>query len=458
MTQSNLTYTLIGRQTVLLLLVLLTACTKKEDPVLPITFLGGTLNSAVLMDGATNVEPTVTIALTFSSRLDPAGFEQALNWQAADGTVIDPAIQYTGGSSRVELSATLERNTTYALTVAAGAIGRNGEELADDLSWSFTTVGDEIITEQAPCASASGDCLETISVNGSTIEVYRSFPLTAENRRWERLRHAIIVVHGQQRNADDYFQNMTTVLQQTDLSEETILLAPRFAGQGSASELFWTDRSWRIGANADNGSGISSFSAVDELMAFLGDAERFPVLEDVLISGHSSGGAFTHLYAVANTLDEDYPDLTIRYVVANSQYFYYPEDVRWDEETQAFVPINRASCPDYDEWPYGLSDVPDYLLGRERTMLNDAFAGKSVTYLLGTNDVVTTGSLNTRDCAAVLLGEHRYRRGQLMHQLMETYYPDTERHDRLDVPDMGHNAVDMYQSGEFRDWLSATFE
>lgn len=458
MTQSNLTYTAIGRQVVLLFLVLLTACTEKEDPVLPITFLGGTLNSAVLSDGATSVEPTLTIALTFSSRLDPASFEQALDWRAADGTMVDPDMQYTGGSSRVELSATLERSTTYELTVAAGTIGRNGEVLADDLSWTFTTQGDEIITEQSPCASASEDCLEMISVNGSTIEVYASFPLTAENRRWERLRHAVIVVHGQQRNADDYFQNWTTVLQQTDLSEETILLAPHFAEQGGSSDLFWTDRSWRIGANADNGSGISSFAVVDELMAFLGDEERFPVLEKVLITGHSSGGAFTHLYAVANTLHDDYPGLAIRYAVANSQYFYYPEDVRWDEGTQDFVSVNRAACPNYDGWPYGFADLPDYLSGRERSTLNAAFAAKPVTYLLGTNDVVTTGTLNTRDCAAVLLGEHRYRRGQLMHQLMETYYSDTEMHDRLDVPNVGHNAVDMYQSGVFRDWLSATFE
>lgn len=458
MTKSNFLYSVSGRQIVLLLLVLLTACTGKEDPVLPISLLGGTLNSAVLTDGATNVEPAVTISLTFSSRLDPAGFEQAVVWRATGGASVDRAIQYSASSSRAELSAILERNTTYELTIAATTIGRNGEKLDMPLSWTFTTVGDEVITEQAPCASASADCLEIISVEGSTIEVYGSFPLTAENRRWERLRHAIIVVHGQNRDADTYFQNLTTVLQQTNLAEETILLAPRFAEQGDATELFWTDRSWRIGADADNGSGVSSFSVVDELMTFLGNDERFPVLEEVLVTGHSSGGAFTHLYAVANTLGEDYPELDIRYVVANSQYFYYPEDVRWEEDTQDFVPVSAGACPDYDDWPYGFSALPAYLNGRDRNMLNEQFAAKAVTYLLGTNDVVTTGSLNTRDCAAVLLGEHRYRRGQLMHQLMEAYYTNTEKHDRLDVPDVGHNAVDMYQSSVFRDRLSAIFD
>jgi len=443
---------------ILLLLVLSTACTKKEDPVLPITFLGGTLNSAVLTDGAMNVQPEVTIGLTFSSRLDPSGFAQAVAWQTTSGASVSPTIQYTGGSSRAELSATLEQNTTYELTIAAEVIGRNGEALEMPLSWTFTTAGEDVITEQAPCASASDDCLEIISVSGSDIRVYGSFPLTAENRRWERLRHAVIVVHGQNRDADTYFQNLTTVLQQTSLSDETILLAPHFAEQGSTTDLFWTNRSWRIGANADNGSNISSFAVVDQLLTLLGDKERFPVLEDVLITGHSSGGAFTQLYAVANTLDEDFPDLTIRYVVANSQYFYYPEDVRWDEEAQDFVAVGADTCPDYDEWPYGFTSLPPYLAGSMRSERNAALAAKRVTYLLGTNDVVTTGSLNTRDCAAVLLGEHRYRRGQLMLQLMETYYTDTENHDRLDVPSVGHNAVDMYQSAVFQERLSAIFE
>ena len=214
----------------------------------------------------------------------------------------------------------------------------------------------------------------------------------------------------------------------------------------------------RVGENSDDAAGVSSFVVVDNLVERLSDAERFPVLEKVLVTGHSSGGAYTQLYAVANGQEDQVPDLRIQYIAANSQYFYYPEDVRWNPKTQSFEAVDANACPDYWFWPYGFSRVPDYLSGNDREEMDDRYARRRVTYLLGTDDVVTTGSLNTRDCAAVLLGEHRYARGQLIHELMETYFPDTEQHDRLDVPGVGHNATSMYGSGQFRQRLSELFE
>ncbi len=439
-------------------LAFLQNCTEEQEPVLPINFLGGTINSAVLSDGITGIEPEVTVSLTFSARLDPAAFEQAVQLAESNGGSTPFTVRYAAGSSRAELMASLDRSTTYRLSLAAGAIGANGEQLETGRDWTFTVVGEEVITEQAPCVTASAGCRETIPVGvSSSIEVYSSFPLLAENRRWENITNAIIVIHGQNRDADAYFQNLTNVLQQTGLSESTILLAPEFAEQGNGGALYWTDRRWRIGENSDDGAGVSSFVVVDELIERLADAELFPVLEKVLVTGHSSGGAYTQLYAVANGQEAQVPGLQIEYMVANSQYFYYPEDVRWDSNSESFVTVDANACPDFRYWPYGFSRVPDYLSGSDGEEVDSRYAQRKVTYLLGTDDVVTTGTLNTRDCAAVLLGEHRYARGQHIHELMETYFPDTEQHDRLDVPGVGHNATGMYGSGQFRQRLSEIF-
>ena len=240
-----LLYKFSYRLLLFLSLVLLTSCTEKEEPVLPINFLGGTINSASLTDGIMGIEPEVTIALTFSARLDPASFEQAVQLQETGGGGAPFTVRYAAGSSRAELIATLERSSTYRLSLSAGEIGANGERLEMPRDWTFTIVGDEVITEQAPCITASAGCRETIPIGASSsIQVYTSFPLLAENRRWEKITNAIIVVHGQNRNADDYFQNLTSVLEQTGLSESTILLAPHFAEQGSGNALFWTDRRW----------------------------------------------------------------------------------------------------------------------------------------------------------------------------------------------------------------------
>lgn len=454
-----LSYKFSYRLLFLLSLAWLTNCTEKEEPVLPINFLGGTINSAVLTDGIMGIEPEVTIALTFSARLDPASFEQSVQLDETGGGSATFSVRYAAGSSRAELIANLDRSSTYRLSLSAGEVGANGERLETPREWTFTTVGDEVITEQAPCITAAAGCRETIPIStSSSIQVFTSFPLLAENRRWEKITNAIIVVHGQNRNADTYFQDLTNVLQQTGLSESTILLAPHFAEQGSGDALFWTDRRWRIGENSDDASGVSSFTVVDDLIGRLGDTERFPVLEKVLVTGHSSGGAYTQLYAVANGQEEQFPGLQVLYMVANSQYFYYPEDVRWNSNTESFEAVDESACPDYRFWPYGFSRIPDYLSGNNQEEVNNRYAQRSVTYLLGTDDVVTTGSLNTRDCAAVLLGEHRYARGQLIHQLMETYFPESEEHDRLDVPGVGHNATSMYGSGQFQQRLSEIFE
>lgn len=441
------------------LVLLSSACEQEESPVLAINFLGGTINNAILMDGMEGVEPEVTIRLTFSAALAPASFRQKIELeQTSNGSRVSFSLQYAAGSSRADVTAILQRNTTYRLKLQEGVIGANGEQLDRSRQWQFSTIGEEVITEQAPCVNASPGCLESIPISGTfTNDVYSSFPLLAANRRWEKLTHAVIAVHGQNRNADDYFRFLTHALQQEGLSESTILIAPEFSDQGGGNSLYWSDRGWRFGENSDGGSSISSFSVVDALIEFLGNSEVFPVLETILITGHSSGAAFTHLYAVANDQEEKYPDHTFQYLAANSQYFYYPEDVRWNAVTKSFEAVDVNACPDFNFWPYGFSRLPDYLAGADRTAINHRFAKRSVTYLLGTDDVVTTGSLNTRDCGALLLGEHRYARGQLMHQLIETYYTASEQHERLDVPDVGHNAEEMYASTVFLQRLSDIF-
>ena len=449
---------LSGTPGLLLLMLWLVACAPEEEPVLLLNILGGTINGRTLTNGATQVDPEVRIDLTFSARLDPLRFERVLRLETESGDPVIPSITYAAGGSRAQISAQLSPAQSYRLTLNDEPIGAQGERLQAPASWRFTTMGSGIITEQAPCTSATSDCLEMVPVVGpQTLPVYGSFPLLAENRRWERLRYAVIAIHGQNRNAGDYFQYVTELLAQTGKSEDIILLAPRFAEMGSGNSLFWLDRGWRFGWSSDDGSMTSSFSAIDGLIDYLADRDRFPALEEILVTGHSSGAAFTQLYAFANRQDAQHPELSMSYVVANSQYFHYPVDLRWDPVQGAFVNPDPNDCPRFTSWPYGFSRLPDYVEGADRDSLNARFAARRVLYLLGTDDTVTTGSLNTRDCEAVLLGQHRYERGQLIHQLMDTYFSATEHHDRLDVPGVGHQARAMYQSMVFRDWFADQF-
>lgn len=60
----------------------------------------------------------------------------------------------------------------------------------------------------APCTTGSIECTERVPVGPAAryAVVYRSFPLTAKNAAIER---AVVVVHGQVRNADNYFESMS---------------------------------------------------------------------------------------------------------------------------------------------------------------------------------------------------------------------------------------------------------
>lgn len=446
----------------LLLALALFSCEKSEPSGPSLTAIGITVNGASLSDGAMNVPIAATFQLTFSGTLDPAKFEAAFSLRPSTGSAPALAFSYTNASSKVTISATLRESTAYTLEVQAGEIGSNGGRLENTLRRQFTSAGAGIITEQEPCTSASPNCLTTLSVQAGNGDVgdfscYSSFPLEIDNARWERLRYALIVVHGQNRNANDYFTWMMTTLRNEGLEEETILISPFFksATDAQADDIYWPAGNWREGQNSAGPAGVSAFAVVDQIIARLADTAHFPVLEKIVLAGHSSGALFAHAYAAANRAQAQHAALEFRYVVANSQYFYYPEDVRYDSGAGQFTA--PAGCSDFNHWPLGYVATPPYLDAVSEATVDQQLINRRVTYLLGTNDTLTTGTLNTTDCGPVLLGAHRFDRGENMFRFVETFFADTHQHGKVIVPGVGHDGREMFQSGPFVNWLRDEF-
>lgn len=445
-----------------LICLILFSCEKKEAEVLNISLLSTTVNGLSLVDGTVNVPTVATFEMTFSSRIDPQLFEQAFSLSADGMALSGLSFQYTNSASKAVIQATLEENTQYALRLMNAPVGQNNEVLGRELLIRFTTLDGGPITEQEPCLSATGDCYRNFSIQANNEEglfhFYSSFPLNQENTRWEKLTHAVIVLHGQNRDADNYFGFMAGSLRTSGLEDQTILIAPFFKNDSdaSANDLYWSStRGWREGQASDGPLAVSSFSIIDSLIDQLANKERFPVLEKVLITGHSSGALLTHVYAAANRAEIEHTDLDFYYVVANSQYFYYPKDVRWNADALQFEEV--SGCLSFNHWPLGPVNPSVYLQDVERETLEQQFLERKVTYLLGTNDVVTTGTLNTSDCEAVLLGENRFKRGENIFRLMETFYTGTHQHQKITVEGVGHNAQEMYQSTAFLQWLDGIF-
>lgn len=432
----------------------LSGCSKEETPAGALTALSISLNGATLTDGAQNVPTSAAISIVFSATIDPASFES--EFSITGGPLLaDPVLTYANQTSKVTIELELDFETTYTFRVGEGAIGKNGERLGSAIMRSFTTLADGIIHALPPCTEASDDCLQTVSLTAdgtADLSFYASYPIYEDQAEWLDLKAAVIVVHGVNRNADDYFSYLMNALQAGGVEDEVVLIAPHFknASEAVAGEFYWSGSDWREGKDAAGSASISSFAAVDRLIDRLADPAHFPVLEKIIVTGHSSGGLFTHLFAAANQSAVDHPELSFTYVVANSQYFYYPDGRRVNEATgQLYTP---AGCTGYDLWPLGFEVVPPYLAGIDPATYNDRFVDSEVVYLLG-NGSGPDNTLNTSDCYATLLGSSRYQRGENMFLYLELAYPGVHQHSRTIVEGIGHDGAAMYGSAALQSLL-----
>ncbi len=443
---------------VLGMLCLLGVSCQKEEPAAPvITLLTAAVNGQKLEDGAKNVAIKPTVELTFSSAIDPAKFEAACSLIAAPGKVSLQISYVNAGSKAVLQMDSLEYNTVYRLQVGIQPIGKNGEKLDKPLDLSFTTMEKGLIMEMAPCVSAGGECLQSFTLpGGGRVAFYASFPLFLEDARWKNLQHAVIVLHGQNRDGDLYFSYLTTALKQGSFQDNTILIAPDFknSAEAQAGELYWTSTSWRDGQSSltPGLQSLSSFAIVDQLVERLADKTYFPALKNVLITGHSSGGLFVQLYAAANSLETKYPGLKFSYGAANTQYYYYPDDMRFDEGKGQFV--QPANCPAFNYWPMGIANRPAYVNAIPKDTLNARLLQRNIAYLLG-NGTGADPTLNTTDCEATWLGASRFKRGENLFQWLETRYGGIHKSQKVIVQGVGHDGQGMYLSSEVNAWIKS---
>ncbi|NBC09572.1 MAG: hypothetical protein GVY26_20460 [Bacteroidetes bacterium] len=429
-------------------LLLIASCNKEDRTPATISLRSASINGGALTEGMMNVDTDASIRLVFSSSLDPAAFESALSLSPT----VAYDLSYTNQSSQVTIAATLDFNTTYTLRISEDAIGLDGGRLEAPLTYTFTT-REEGGASSTACTEATAACVSTLTLdNQATFPFYASFPIY-EEQTWPGLTSAVIVVHGANRNADDYFSYLTSSLMDTEQTAQTVLIAPGFQEGATAQdgELYWSGNGWREGRGSAGANAVSAFEVVDLIISRLADEEHFPALEKIVVTGHSSGGLFTHLFAAANSSEAAYPDIEFEYIVANSQYFYYPDGQRVNESNnQLYTP---SSCSGYTIWPFGYEVVPAYLSNTDAMTFNEHFTSRSVTYLLG-NGEGPDGAFNDADCSATLLGSSRYQRGENMYRYMELIYGSGHAHQRVIVPGVGHDGVGMYASDTFAGLLA----
>ena len=401
-----------------------------------------------LISGAKDISLNPILRFTFSSNININSFENALNITPSNLVEI---ISVVGNNSQVNVQLRLQRNTNYTINLQ-GSIGLSGENLNMSLNILFTTIdGCNYITPSNGTSSSRRVVnLETNNGSGNFV-YYSNYPIYSTEDDWQcDLEKAIVVVHGNSFNPDDYYSYMSTTVQALSLSESTILISPDFKNS-SQNYLSWGS-DYRKGGDSSGAANISSFEALDIIIDRLANKSFFPSLNEIVITGQSSGGLFTHLFSAANKSENKYPEINFEYIVSESQFYYYPTNERISESNNQLYVVQN--CNGIYNWPYGYNnDIPRYLLNTSKQIFDDNFINRKITYLLGNGVSGSDGQFNNSTCYLSVLGSSRYKRGENMFQYINIKFP-SNNHNKIVAQGIKHDGQAIYNSPEFRNLLN----
>ena len=336
------------------------------------------------------------------------------------------------------------RTTEWTPTRRVGRRGRwKGRVLAGVLALSLSI----------PCVGWARDlacdppkaCLEQFPLaTGGSIPIFRSRSLTPD----ASVERAVLVIHGQKRDADRYFGALSKAAALETQARNTLLIAPRFQtleDDPLPGQPYWSSSGWKIGNRSRDSTRVSSFSVLDELLETIcpADRKKFSRLETVVIVGHSAGGQFVQRYAAGGAGCAN-PSTRVRYVVMNPSSYLYPDERRRANGQGPFRK-NRFGCWKYNEYKYGLEDLNAYMQAVGKDRLRAQLFSRSVHYLAGDADNQRDSSSLDKSCEGNLQGPERLSR----HRNYRDYsglFDDWRGSVFLTVPGIGHNGRKMLES------------
>lgn len=330
----------------------------------------------------------------------------------------------------------------------------------------------------SPCRYADERCEEWVPLdnNEQRARIYRTYALTLPNSQIE---HAVVVIHGQGRNADGYFRHALAGTFLADALQNTLVISPRFASNEGKScrdkldvnEVGWIclgPESWRSGGEQATPAAkkLNSFDFMDAIVWRLADRKVFPNLRTIVIAGHSAGGQYVGRYQMSNRIHEKIrseTNIVISYVIGNPSSYTYPDALRPTRTAipdnvsagapgfvparpvapqPAFVPYPDAQgCTNFNSWPYGLEKKVGAARNLSNEQLKENLAARPATFLLGELDILPLYGFDS-SCAAMAQGPTRLARGfAYVRFVNETL---NSKHPAVWVPACGHDARCMF--------------
>ncbi|AZE57620.1 putative exported protein [Pseudomonas synxantha] len=264
-----------------------------------------------------------------------------------------------------------------------------------------------------------------------------------------KVTRALIIVHGRLRNAQTYLQSGINAAEHAGVGGTTLVIAPQFLNQADVKRnhlghevVRWKGNDWMAGEASTGPGQISSYGALDQIIKHLGNRKLFPALKEIVVAGHSGGGQVVQRFALTG---HDHPLLNtegirLRYVVANpSSYAYF--------SPQRPVTFDIANCPGFNDWKYGMQNLPDYVGDRGAQQLEQDYVSRDITYLLGQQDTDPNHPALDKSCEAETQGAYRLLRGHNYFDYIKQRHPQLD-HRLVEVPGVGHDGDKMFTSPE----------
>ena len=268
---------------------------------------------------------------------------------------------------------------------------------------------------------------------------------------------AIIYLHGQNRNADDYYNNISAIVNSVNEIDSTIVIAPQFLrsedlndNNSTENAFFWTNTTnWTAGYLSGNTSShyrpfrMSSYAIMDSLLFQV--ALKNPMLEQIVFAGFSAGGQFVNRYIGGNNITEylfSEFSLPIRFVVGSpSSYLYMNNERRVTGSTNQFAIPN--GCNGYNQYKYGLDYLNSYMSLAGVDSIRSRYKRRKVVYLVGASD-----DGGTTDCESETQGNDRYERSIIYYNYLQYYFGNqiVNNHQHAVIPNVDHDNYYVFNS------------
>ena len=278
------------------------------------------------------------------------------------------------------------------------------------------------------------------------------------SRDWSQpqpeITRAVIVIHGVLRNADVYNASALKAVKAAGAEATALAIVPQFLAEVDIpahhlppETLRWKRTGWEGGADAVGPAPISSFEALDAILERVADRTLFPNLKLVVVAGHSGGGQVVQRYAILGRAESKLAEfgIPVRYVVANPSSYAYFSAERPDGKG-GLAPYSGPACPGYNDWKYGMNDLPRYAGTASVADLERTFAAREVRYLLGTADTNPHHPALDVSCMAEAQGPYRLARGQAYFRYLRSRHLDDFHQSLSLVQGVGHDGDKMLTS------------